>query len=106
MTRVLSTGSAGQIGCCLRIRQSVAARAIDLLVSDDELARRRSAMPVVEPTAARGYRKLFLQTVTQADLGVDFDFPAWRPYSLNFNTSVQPRLTPPPSICHPSRRPP
>ena len=57
-----------------RIRLSVAARAIDLLVSDDELARRRSAMTVVEPTAARGYRKLFLQTVTQADLGVDFDF--------------------------------
>jgi dihydroxy-acid dehydratase len=29
---------------------------------------------VVEPSAARGYRKLFLQTVTQADQGVDFDF--------------------------------
>ena len=26
------------------------------------------------PTAERGYRKLFLQTVTQADQGVDFDF--------------------------------
>jgi len=31
-------------------------------------------MPVVEPSAERGYRKLFLQTVTQADQGVDFDF--------------------------------
>jgi len=29
---------------------------------------------VTEPTADRGYRKLFLQTVTQADKGVDFDF--------------------------------
>ena len=29
---------------------------------------------MVEPTAERGYRKLFLQTVTQADAGVDFDF--------------------------------
>jgi dihydroxy-acid dehydratase len=26
------------------------------------------------PTAGRGYRKLFLQSVTQADQGVDFDF--------------------------------
>ena len=57
-----------------RIRLSVAARAIDLLISDDELALRRAQNPVVEPTAPRGYRKLFLQTVTQADKGVDFDF--------------------------------
>ena len=32
---------------------------------------RRRSLP---PTAERGYRKLFLQTVTQADQGVDFDF--------------------------------
>jgi len=37
-------------------------------------ARRAKENPVVEPTAERGYRKLFLQTVTQADKGVDFDF--------------------------------
>jgi dihydroxy-acid dehydratase len=29
---------------------------------------------VVRPTAGRGYQKLFLDTVTQADQGVDFDF--------------------------------
>jgi len=28
------------------------------------------------PRAERGYRKLFLETVTQADKGVDFDFLA------------------------------
>jgi dihydroxy-acid dehydratase len=28
------------------------------------------------PTAPRGYRQLFLKTVTQADQGVDFDFLA------------------------------
>ena len=28
------------------------------------------------PKAERGYRKLFLETVTQADRGVDFDFLA------------------------------
>src|SRR4029078_6226975 len=57
-----------------RIRLSVAHRTLSLLVSDDELARRARANPVVAPTAERGYRKLFLETVTQADKGVDFDF--------------------------------
>jgi dihydroxy-acid dehydratase len=57
-----------------RIRLSVAKREIALLVSDDELARRAEESPVLEPTAERGYRKLFLQTVMQADKGVDFDF--------------------------------
>ena len=57
-----------------RIRLSVANREIALLVSDEELARRAAANPVVIPTASRGYHKLFLQTVTQADQGVDFDF--------------------------------
>lgn len=33
-----------------------------------------AAGPVERPAAERGYRKLFLQTVTQADQGVDFDF--------------------------------
>ena len=57
-----------------RIRLSVKNREIALLVSDDELAARVRDNPVVEPSADRGYRKLFLQTVTQADQGVDFDF--------------------------------
>jgi dihydroxy-acid dehydratase len=57
-----------------RIQLSVSKREIVLLVSDEEIVRRASESPVVEPTAARGYRKLFLQTVTQADQGVDFDF--------------------------------
>jgi dihydroxy-acid dehydratase len=57
-----------------RIRLSVAKRELSLLVSADELARRMADNPVTEPSAARGYRKLFLQTVTQADQGADFDF--------------------------------
>ena len=57
-----------------RIRLSLAQRRVDLLVADDELARRRAASPVVEPSAPRGYRKLYLQSVTQAGQGVDFDF--------------------------------
>jgi dihydroxy-acid dehydratase len=57
-----------------RIRLSVSNREISLLVSQDELDARAAATQVVRPVAGRGYRKLFLQTVTQADKGVDFDF--------------------------------
>ncbi|QEZ43306.1 IlvD/Edd family dehydratase [Cupriavidus oxalaticus] len=57
-----------------RIRLSVRERDLTLLVDDAELARRAAAQPVERPRAERGYRKLFLETVTQADQGVDFDF--------------------------------
>ncbi|NJD86555.1 MAG: dihydroxy-acid dehydratase [Betaproteobacteria bacterium] len=57
-----------------RIRLDVANRSLLLLVDDAELRRRREARPVTPPTAERGYLKLFLDTVTQADQGVDFDF--------------------------------
>ncbi|SAI40093.1 dihydroxy-acid dehydratase [Bordetella ansorpii] len=57
-----------------RIRLSVANREISLLISDEELARRAAEVQIERPSAERGYRKLFLQTVTQADQGVDFDF--------------------------------
>lgn len=57
-----------------RIRLSVSRREIALLVSESELAQRRAVAPMVAPTAERGYQKLFLDTVTQADQGVDFDF--------------------------------
>ena len=57
-----------------RIRLSVKNREISLLVTDEELAQRSRDNVIVEPTAKRGYLKLFLQTVTQADKGVDFDF--------------------------------
>jgi dihydroxy-acid dehydratase len=57
-----------------RIRLSVKRRELTLLVSAEELARRAGERPVMPPTAERGYRKLFLDTVTQADQGVDFGF--------------------------------
>ena len=59
-----------------RIRLSVARRELSLLVSDDELARRAEEQPVTVPEASRGYRKLFVEHVMQADRGVDFDFLA------------------------------
>ncbi|MDR5782464.1 dihydroxy-acid dehydratase [Caballeronia sp. LZ065] len=57
-----------------RIRLSVSKRELSLLISDEELTARAQASPVTEPSADRGYRKLFYDTVTQADKGVDFDF--------------------------------
>jgi dihydroxy-acid dehydratase len=57
-----------------RIRLSVSGREIHLLVSEAELAQRMRENPVAKPQASRGYRQLFLRSVTQADQGVDFDF--------------------------------
>jgi dihydroxy-acid dehydratase len=57
-----------------RIRLSVANRELSLLISDQELAGRQAAQPVKVPTAERGYQKLFLECVLQADKGADFDF--------------------------------
>ena len=57
-----------------RIRLSVARRAIELIVDEAELARRRAAWrpPAAPPT--RGYAKLYMQSVLQAEHGCDFDF--------------------------------
>ena len=57
-----------------RIRLSVAQRRLDLLVPDDELARRRAASPAARPAPARGYARLYHDHVLPADLGCDFDF--------------------------------
>jgi dihydroxy-acid dehydratase len=58
-----------------RIRLSVAKRAIELVLSDEEIAARLAALPARQPNPdERGYRKLFLTTITQADEGCDFDF--------------------------------
>ncbi len=56
------------------IELNVAARRLHLAVSDDELARRRARwQPPVSPYE-RGYYKLYLDHVMQADCGADFDF--------------------------------
>jgi dihydroxy-acid dehydratase len=57
-----------------RIRLSVAGRRLDLLVSEDELARRRAASPAARPAPARGYARLYHEHVLPADRGCDFDF--------------------------------
>jgi dihydroxy-acid dehydratase len=57
-----------------RIRLSVARRTIELMVDGEELRRRRAAWtpPITPPT--RGYAKLYMNTVLQAEDGCDFDF--------------------------------
>jgi len=58
-----------------RIRLDAAGRRIDLLVEEAELARRRTQWkPPQKP--ARGYGRLYVERVTQADKGCDFDFLA------------------------------
>ncbi|ODU54574.1 MAG: dihydroxy-acid dehydratase, partial [Acetobacteraceae bacterium SCN 69-10] len=59
-----------------RIRLDAAARRIDLLVDGAELAARRTAWtpPPAHPGAERGYLRLYLDQVTQADQGCDFAF--------------------------------
>jgi len=57
-----------------RIRLSVKARRIDLLVEDAELARRRAAWKPPAEVPKRGYAKLYMDHVLQAEHGCDFDF--------------------------------
>jgi dihydroxy-acid dehydratase len=57
-----------------RIRLSVQSRRIDLLVAEPELARRRSTWTPPAAAPARGYAKLYMDHVLQAEHGCDFDF--------------------------------
>jgi L-arabonate dehydrase len=56
------------------ISLDVEARRLDLCVSQEELNRRRAQWRPPAPHYTRGYGKLFLDHVTQADQGCDFDF--------------------------------
>jgi dihydroxy-acid dehydratase len=56
------------------IELDVAARKLNLKVSDSELARRRAEWKPAPKKFGRGYGALFSQHVTQADKGCDFDF--------------------------------
>ena len=64
-----------------RIRLDVPARKLELLVGKAELDARRKKWkkPAARAEDRRGYRKLFLESVTQADRGCDFDFLAVEP---------------------------
>ena len=57
-----------------RIRLSVKARRIELLVPEAELAKRKAAWKPPVAVPARGYAKLYMEHVLQAEHGCDFDF--------------------------------
>ncbi len=56
------------------IELDVAARRLQLLVSDDELARRRAVWKPPAPAMTRGYTRLYVDHVNQANDGCDLDF--------------------------------
>ena len=61
-----------------RIRLSVKARSLDLLVDESVLAQRRGTMRVAPPPR-RGYAQLYMNSVLQAEHGCDFDFLRFSP---------------------------
>ncbi|HXW44498.1 MAG TPA: dihydroxy-acid dehydratase, partial [Streptosporangiaceae bacterium] len=56
------------------IELDVPGRTLSLDVSDDELARRREAWLPPRPLHGRGYARLYVEHVQQADKGADLDF--------------------------------
>lgn len=60
------------------IELDVEARRLELEVDPSELEQRRARWraPKAHPGSDRGYMKLYLEHVTQADRGADFDFMA------------------------------
>lgn len=57
-----------------RIRVSASTGALDLLVSDEELAKRRETWAPDHAHYTRGYAKMYIDHVLQADQGADLDF--------------------------------
>jgi dihydroxy-acid dehydratase len=57
-----------------RIALSVSGRRLDLLVDEAELAKRRLAHRTKTFDGMRGYARLYMQSVLQAEAGCDFDF--------------------------------
>jgi dihydroxy-acid dehydratase len=56
------------------IELNVSERQLNLLISDEEMAKRRASWVKPEPRYQRGFGALFSEHVTQADQGCDFDF--------------------------------
>jgi dihydroxy-acid dehydratase len=57
-----------------RIGLSVANRSLNLLVDDAEIARRKATHHPATAEGLRGYARLYMETVMQAEAGCDFDF--------------------------------
>ncbi|MVO17253.1 IlvD/Edd family dehydratase [Parasedimentitalea huanghaiensis] len=57
-----------------RIRVSTSTGALELLISDTEMDARRASWQPDEPHYTRGYAKMYVDHVLQADKGADLDF--------------------------------
>jgi L-arabonate dehydrase len=82
-TAILHVAPESAVGGPLAVVQSgdeieldVAARKLELAVPQDEIERRLRAFAAPPRHYQRGYGRLFLDHVTQANLGCDFDFLA------------------------------
>jgi L-arabonate dehydrase len=58
------------------IELDVSSRSLNLLIADEEMSRRRAQFLPPSPKYQTGYGRLFLEHVTQAHQGCDFDFLA------------------------------
>lgn len=67
-------GTLGLVQTGDRIRMSASQGVLELLVSEDELAKRRAVWKPEDPHYTRGYAKLYVDHVLQADKGADLDF--------------------------------
>jgi dihydroxy-acid dehydratase len=56
------------------IHLDVQQRRLELRVTDEEMQRRRAAWRPPQARYSRGYGRLFIEHVTQAHQGCDFDF--------------------------------
>ena len=56
------------------IELNVPNRTINILVSEEEMAKRKAAWVAPKPKFNRGWSKLYYETVQQAHLGADLDF--------------------------------
>jgi dihydroxy-acid dehydratase len=56
------------------VRLDLENRRLDMLVDEAELARRRAAWTPPQPRFERGWGWMYINHITQADKGCDFDF--------------------------------
>jgi dihydroxyacid dehydratase/phosphogluconate dehydratase len=69
------------------IQLDVSNRLLNLLAPEAEIQRRIAEWEPPAPHYDRGYGKLFLEHVQQANEGCDFDFLQWTPEPLNLTGS-------------------
>ena len=56
------------------IKLDIQGRRIELMISDEEMSKRKKAWRAPAPKFQRGYGTLYLKHIQQADKGCDFDF--------------------------------